>query len=87
MYRRSVELLVLCVIVVQYKGLFVNIFFSFPFVVSFALPDVDECSSGAATCDVNARCQNTVGSYNCTCKEGFPGDGKRCTGKYQVYTL
>ncbi|KAL9957484.1 hypothetical protein ACROYT_G039122 [Oculina patagonica] len=30
-------------------------------------------------CDVNAVCTNTLGSYNCSCKDGFYGDGKNCT--------
>ncbi|XP_067047341.1 uncharacterized protein [Acropora muricata] len=40
--------------------------------------DIDECSS-ANECHQNATCNNTKGSYNCTCKDGFEGDGKNCT--------
>ena len=43
--------------------------------------DINECSTGADACDVNAKCKNTVGSYTCTCKKGFTGNGKTCTGK------
>ena len=43
-------------------------------------PDIDECSS-ANECHQNSTCHNTKGSYNCTCKDGFEGDGKNCTGK------
>ncbi|XP_073251071.1 uncharacterized protein [Porites lutea] len=41
--------------------------------------DIDECSaSQAPVCDINANCSNTRGSYYCTCKAGFIGDGKTC---------
>ena len=43
--------------------------------------DVDECITGKHDCDVNANCTNTVGGHNCTCKEGFAGDGRSCAGK------
>ena len=44
--------------------------------------DIDECTNGTHSCDVNAVCNNTRGSYNCTCKDGFYGDGMNCTGNY-----
>jgi hypothetical protein len=31
-----------------------------------------------APCDVNATCQNTVGSFTCTCQGIYMGDGKKC---------
>ena len=42
--------------------------------------DIDECITGNHECDVNANCTNTVGGNNCTCKEGFYGDGRSCSG-------
>ncbi|XP_067048633.1 uncharacterized protein [Acropora muricata] len=39
--------------------------------------DIDECYPGNE-CSVNALCHNLHGSYNCTCKEGYYGDGKNC---------
>ena len=43
--------------------------------------DIDECSEENFTCHPNATCINTQGSYNCQCKDGFEGDGKKnCTG-------
>ena len=48
--------------------------------INFQL-DIDECKSSNNVCDENANCSNTVGFYNCTCKEGFTGDGRSCSGK------
>ncbi|PFX15514.1 Protein HEG-like 1 [Stylophora pistillata] len=42
--------------------------------------DVNECSTKTHNCDVNAECNNTEGSFNCSCKIGFNGDGKKCAG-------
>ena len=47
--------------------------------------DINECSTGADACDVNAKCKNNVGSYTCTCKKRFTGNGKTCTGKIELY--
>jgi alpha-tubulin suppressor-like RCC1 family protein len=33
--------------------------------------DINECTDGTDTCDSNASCTNTEGSYTCTCAEGF----------------
>ena len=44
--------------------------------------DVKECTNGTHRCDVNAVCNSTRGSYNCTCKDGFYGDGINCAGNY-----
>ena len=43
--------------------------------------DLDECITGTSDCNDNADCTNTQGSYTCSCKPGFTGDGKNCTGK------
>ena len=50
--------------------------------------EIDECTEGTHKCDVNgAVCINTPGSYNCTCKNGFVGDGRTCTGKLYIETI
>ena len=43
--------------------------------------DIDECIASPSVCDVNANCSNTRGSYYCTCKVGYTGDGKTCQGR------
>uniref|UniRef100_A0A8C2X9P8 Signal peptide, CUB domain, EGF-like 2 n=1 Tax=Cyclopterus lumpus TaxID=8103 RepID=A0A8C2X9P8_CYCLU len=46
---------------------------------SAALPDIrDPCAEGSDGCHIDAICQTTQGSYKCTCKAGFKGDGKHC---------
>ena len=47
----------------------------------FCFADVDECTTSFPVCYVNADCQNTLGSYLCSCKDDFSGDGKTCLGE------
>ena len=46
----------------------------------FILTDIDECELETYPCHSNANCTDTDGSFNCTCREGFEGDGFNCTG-------
>lgn len=48
--------------------------------VFFIIPDIDECSTDTSPCDENAECTNSEGSYSCTCKQGFTGNGTSCEG-------
>ena len=43
--------------------------------------DINECETGKHHCDSNAFCNNTKGSYICTFKPGYNGNGVNCTGK------
>lgn len=49
------------------------------------LLDVDECNASSPVCDVNAICNNTIGSYRCACNPGYSGDGRTCKGKRTRY--
>ena len=44
--------------------------------------DIDECKETHVDftfeCDMNAKCQNSYGSYYCVCNDGYEGDGKTC---------
>jgi hypothetical protein len=40
---------------------------------------------GPINCSVNAGCNNTEGSFICTCDIGYSGDGVTCTGIYSFY--
>ena len=55
----------------------VQYLYSFYFVL-----DIHECSTSSHSCDVNAVCSNTVGSYTCACKLGYSGNGRTCSGKF-----
>ena len=44
--------------------------------------DINECELEIHSCSPYANCTDTDGSFNCTCREGFEGDGFNCTGMY-----
>ena len=46
--------------------------------------DVDECAQGVDNCRDYATCNNTMGSFECTCDEGFTEDGEICIGEYEI---
>ena len=46
---------------------------------SLHCPDIDECGM-KDDCHQNAECLNFEGGYNCTCLEGFTGNGTYCEG-------
>ena len=54
----------------------INLFLLLIYIIS----DINECKEGTHNCSSNAVCNNTKGSYNCTCKPGYEGDGNNCTG-------
>ena len=39
--------------------------------------DINECE-WVNDCDINSDCNNTDGSYNCTCHPGYSGNGRNC---------
>eukprot|EP00736_Rhodelphis_marinus_P006757 Rmarinus@m.21884 len=40
--------------------------------------EVDECAENMHECSYLATCTNTEGSYDCTCNDGYQGDGFDC---------
>ena len=40
--------------------------------------DIDECAQDTHNCNVDQKCINTDGSYECGCPSGFTGDGLTC---------
>ena len=53
----------------------------------FILADIDDCSDNSHDCDPLATCINSNGSFKCDCKEGYYGDGKSCSGKFEDLVL
>ena len=51
------------------------------FFPDFLIADINECGAGKHNCHANATCKNTKGSFVCTCKPGYSGDGVNCTGE------
>ena len=47
--------------------------------------DINECARETDSCDVNADCNDTVGSYECSCHAGYDGNGFNCTSNTSVY--
>ena len=48
--------------------------------IAFFKTDIDECGAGTDSCDENAHCNNTEGSYRCSCSSGYSGNGTTCNG-------
>jgi hypothetical protein len=47
---------------------------------SYILSDIDECTKKTDNCTSNATCNNTAGSYECICDNGFYCNGSNCEG-------
>ena len=70
----------------QNKEVYISLFFLFFFfiiiiIIFFFTTDIDECRTVEGVC-YNGHCQNTIGSYLCSCPRGFQltRDGKECRG-------
>ncbi len=51
--------------------------------LSFSLlSDINECAiNGTNNCHKHANCSNDVGSFSCSCMNGFTGNGTFCEGE------
>ena len=61
-----------------------KLIFFFLFSIKHCL-DTNECLSNP--CSVDADCQNTFGSFTCTCKNGFNGTGIDCEGSLNYFMV
>lgn len=48
----------------------------------FLYSDINECSGSNDCHPTLATCSNSPGGYSCSCKTGYSGDGRTCTGLY-----
>ena len=51
----------------------------------FSKLDGMECQDGVHNCHEQATCNETEGSYSCTCKTGWTGDGFDCQGSQIIF--
>ena len=49
-----------------------------------SLLDINECTTNQDICHSNAWCNNTIGGYNCTCRDGYEGNGTVCNGMVRI---
>ena len=59
--------------------------FSTENVIFYVSLDINECMNIPSPCHINATCNDTDGSYVCTCIDGYSGDGTtNCTSTFFV---
>ena len=49
--------------------------------------DINECTAGTHNCNQGTQCINTIGSFRCTCPDGYSYDGTTCKGKQPLADL
>ena len=60
----------------KYSDFYYHVFFS------NSIPlDINECLTGAHTCNKTIQCENNDGSFKCICGDGFETINGTCTGK------
>ena len=66
--------------VLLYKYVYNERYDTVPYCILHCLLDINECNDSTSVCGDNAICNDTQGSYICTCQDGFSGDGFNCSG-------
>lgn len=62
-------------------------FFKLKLTLFLFIIDIDECSLKTDNCHKDATCSNTYASFECTCNNGFKGDGVSCKGKIRIVSF
>ena len=52
------------------------------FIVANFITDENECNATTYPCHELAFCNNTIGSFECICKDGFDGNETYCEGLF-----
>ena len=71
----------MCYYVCEYSPVLFSLFCGVTFILSI---DINECELERDNCHIYATCSDIVGSFECTCNNGFEGDGVNCTGMYEL---
>ena len=59
-----------------------------PFFVYFTITDINECDAKELNnCTSHQYCVNELGSYHCSCVEGFHSDGEACVPDKSSLTI
>ena len=69
---------------VRYTG-HKNCYHTIIIIINNSVSDVDECTIGGHNCDENAKCTDTVGSFECACITGYFGSGEICYSESSLY--
>lgn len=66
----------------DFEGFIVMNFVSISVKLQFLCPDINECATNTADCHSDANCTNVEGSFDCSCKTGYTGNGTYCEGNH-----
>ena len=70
-----------------YTPIFLQARIVHPLTFAVRLSDKNECALKTHNCTANAACENTKGSFNCSCNSGFTGNGTVCNGEMHTVRL
>ena len=77
-YIILVAILITCLFRQNKFNIYFNIYFNYH-------SDADECLDNSHNCSENANCTNIEGSFNCSCKPGYIGNGNNCSGWFLAF--